>query len=75
VAVVGKTPDEVYAPFRDLRHPLISFHDCWKSTGIAGVSLFDCIRALFKAQQHKFFNYSTFDVKEYVFAQLLSFIN
>jgi len=69
VLTKGKTPDEVYEPFRALKHSLISFHDCWKSSGVVGVSLYDCLRALYKAMEHKFFHVKTFDVKEYDFHQ------
>jgi len=69
IIVEKKTADEVYAPFMHLRHTLASFHDCWKSTGVPGISLLDCLRGVYKALTSKFFDYKTFDVKEYDFNQ------
>jgi len=68
--VVGKkTPDEVYAPFVNMRHSLVCYHDCWRSAGVPGINLYDCLRGLYKAVVNKFFDYHTFDVKEYDFHQ------
>jgi len=65
IIVERKPPSEVYAPFSDLRHSMTTYHDCWKSTGVPGVSLLDCLRGLHKALTHTFFDFQSFDVKEY----------
>lgn len=69
IIVERKSPEEVYRPFLQLRHSLATFHDCWKSTGVPGISLLDCLRGVYKAVTNKFFTYQSFDVKEYDFHQ------
>jgi cell division cycle 14 len=65
VIILGKLPEEAYAPLKTLKHTFSTFHDCWKSPNVQGITILDCLYGLHKATSHNFFNYETFDVHEY----------
>jgi len=64
--VMNRTAEEAFAPIRTLKHPFTRFHDCWKTPNTPGISLLDCYRGMYRAVAHRFFDFETFNVAEYV---------
>ncbi|GBG28720.1 Dual specificity protein phosphatase CDC14A [Hondaea fermentalgiana] len=62
---LGRTPEEAYAPFINVHPPFPPFHDATPFECTYKLSVLDCLQGVYKAMQHNFFNFSTFDVEEY----------
>jgi len=63
----GKTPEEAYAPVKDMYPPFIPFRDAAQSMSTFDLTILDCLRGLKKAVQFGFFDYDKFNGEEYLF--------
>ena len=65
ILFLKKTPEEAYAPFRNITPPLPNWHDATPTTCHFVLTVFDTLCGLYKAHQLKYFDLEHFDLAEY----------
>lgn len=63
--MLGKTAEEAYKPFVDIQPGFIEFRDASYTTCTYKCSILDCIRGLEYAIKLKWFDFKTFNLREY----------
>lgn len=65
ILYLNKTPEEAYAPFRNIYPPFPPWHDATPTVCHFNLTVLDTLRGLYKAHKLKYFDLDNFDLSEY----------
>ena len=65
ILYLRKTPEEAYAPFRNVYPPFPPWHDPTPTACYFNLTVLDTLKGLYKAHQLKYFDLENFNLAEY----------
>eukprot|EP00981_Chlorochromonas_danica_P004874 scaffold978_cov172-Ochromonas_danica.AAC.5 len=61
----NKSPEDAYKPFKNYPAPFPPWHDATPSICTFTLTILDTLRGLAKAREHRFFDFTRFNIEEY----------
>mmetsp|Transcript_6618 Transcript_6618/g.11135 ORF Transcript_6618/g.11135 Transcript_6618/m.11135 type:complete len:469 (-) Transcript_6618:168-1574(-) len=65
ILCMNRMPDEAFAPFKNYPQPFPPWHDATPSVCHFKLSILDTLWGLYRAREHRFFDWEKFNIEEY----------
>lgn len=71
--VLGRSPEDAYAPFRGTYPPFPPFHDASPCVCTFNLTILDCLKGIDKARRYGFFDFERFAIDEYEYFEQVDY--